>query len=353
MVEKKNFEKIVDGKQVSLYSLRNNNGVRMAVTNFGARVVELYTPDRNGNFEDIVLGYDHIDKYLNNKGERFLGAICGRYANRIAKGSFEIDGKKYQLPINNNGQTLHGGLKGLDSVVWNVVSSSDSEIVFRYVSPDMEENFPGNLTIMVKYELNNDNEFRITYSAVTDQTTHINLTHHSFFNLHGEGKGFINDHLLQINADKFIPIDEVSIPLGVYELVQNTPMDFLKPSLIGSRLKDSYPQLKQANGYDHNWILAEKKRETVSLAATLYEPISGRYLEVWTDQPGIQFYGGNFFDGNTHSKNGAGTYDCWGALALETQYFPDSPNQKDFPSTLLHPNEEYSHTCIYKFGVNG
>lgn len=353
MVEKKNFEKIVDGKQTNLYTLNNKNGVKISVANFGARVIELYVPDRNGNYDDIVLGYDHIDKYLNNTGERFLGAVCGRYANRIANGTFEIEGKVYHLPINNNGQTLHGGIKGLDSVVWDIVSSSNSKILFRYVSPDMEEGFPGTLTITMTYELNDEDEFRITYNAATNQATHINLTHHSFFNFHGEGKGRINDHILQINADQFIPVDEVSIPLGVYESVQNTPMDFLRPNAIGSRLTEPYPQLKLAGGYDHNWILSETKRETIELAATVYEPISGRYMEVWTDQPGIQFYGGNFFDGKTVSKDGRGVYSHQGAFALETQHFPDTPNQKNFPSTLLYPNEEYKHICVYKFSVKG
>lgn len=353
MVEKKNFEKIVDGKQTNLYTLNNKNGVKISVTNFGARVIELYVPDRNGNYDDIVLGYDHIDKYLNNTGERFLGAVCGRYANRIANGTFEIEGKVYHLPINNNGQTLHGGIKGLDSVVWDIVSSSNSKILFRYVSPDMEEGFPGTLTITMTYELNDEDEFRITYNAATNQATHINLTHHSFFNFHGEGKGRINDHILQINADQFIPVDEVSIPLGVYESVQNTPMDFLRPNAIGSRLTEPYPQLKLAGGYDHNWILSETKRETIELAATVYEPMSGRYMEVWTDQPGIQFYGGNFFDGKTASKDGRGVYSHQGAFALETQHFPDTPNQKNFPSTLLYPNEEYKHICVYKFSVKG
>lgn len=353
MVEKKNFEKIVDGKQTNLYTLNNKNGVKISVTNFGARVIELYVPDRNGNYDDIVLGYDHIDKYLNNTGERFLGAVCGRYANRIANGTFEIEGKVYHLPINNNGQTLHGGIKGLDSVVWDIVSSSNSKILFRYVSPNMEEGFPGTLTITMTYELNDEDEFRITYNAATNQATHVNLTHHSFFNFQGEGKGRINDHILQINADQFIPVDEVSIPLGVYESVQNTPMDFLRPNAIGSRLTEPYPQLKLAGGYDHNWILSETKRETIELAATVYEPISGRYMEVWTDQPGIQFYGGNFFDGKTASKDGRGAYSHQGAFALETQHFPDTPNQKNFPSTLLYPNEEYKHICVYKFSVKG
>lgn len=350
MIDKKNFDKIIDGKYISLFTLKNNNDMRMSITNFGARVVELYIPDRNGYTEDIVLGYNSIEKYLNNTGERFLGSVCGRYANRIAKGSFEINKKKYFLPTNSNGQTLHGGIKGLDSVIWEVLSHSDSKILFQYTSEDMEEGFPGTLLINMSYELSDSNEFRITYHATTNKTTPVNLTHHSFFNFHGEGKNNINNHLLQINAKQFLPIDENLIPTGIYESVDNTPMDFRSPKFIGQDLSESNKQLLLAGGYDHNWILPEKKN-TIQLAATVYEPISGRKMEVWTDQPGIQFYGGNYFDGKTIAKNGLGTYDYRGAFALETQYFPDSPNQKKFPSPFLKPHEEYNHACIYKFTI--
>lgn len=351
MIKKEDFHKVIDGKQVSLYTLYNSKGLKLSVTNFGARVIELWTPDKDNNYKDIVLGYDSIDKYLHNKGERFLGAVCGRFANRINKGQFHIDGKEYHLPINNNGQTLHGGLQGLDSVIWEVTFVNDTRIVFKYISPDMEEGFPGTLSIEMCYELTDENEFKITYKAQTDQPTPVNLTHHSFFNLKGEGTGSINDHILQINGSSYLPVDSVLIPLGKSENVADTPMDFLRPATIGSRLDNPFSQLKIAGGYDHCWVLNKQNTDKPELAATVWEPASGRLMEVWTDQPGLQFYGGNFFDGKTLSKSGDSSYEYRGAFALETQHFPDSPNQTSFPSTLLMPDNTYSHICIYKFSV--
>lgn len=350
-MKKEDFDRNMDGKKISLYTLQNKNGLKLSATNLGARVVELWIPDKDGEFKDIVLGYINIDQYLNNTGERFLGAVCGRYANRIAKGHFTIDGKEYNLPINNNGQTLHGGIKGLDLVIWNVISASNSVINFEYTSPDLEEGFPGTLSILMKYELTDDNEFRITYKAKTDKATHINLTHHSFFNLHGEGVDTINDHILQINADRYTPVDTFLIPRGELASVKDTPLDFRTPTAIGARLNDSFEQLSIGSGYDHNWVLADKKRNKPEFAASVLEPQSGRYMEVWTDQPGIQFYGGNFFDGKTKAKYQDHFYVRRGCLALETQHFPDSPNQANFPSTLLLPEQEYNHICIYKFSV--
>lgn len=351
MVKKEDFDRKVDGKHISLYTLKNKNGLKLSVTNFGARVVELWTPDKDGQFKDIVLGYATIDQYLNNIGERFYGAVCGRYANRIAKGHFTIEGKEYTLPINNNGQTLHGGIKGLDLVIWDVVSASDSAIDFEYTSPDLAEGFPGTLSIQMRYELTEDNEFKITYKAKTDKATHVNLTHHSFFNLHGEGVGTINDHILQIKADRYTPVDNFLIPIGELAPVKGTPLDFTTPTEIGARVNDSCEQLTIGSGYDHNWVLADKKRDQAEFAASVFEPKSGRYMEVWTDQPGIQFYGGNFLDGKTKAKYDNNSYDRRGALALEAQHFPDSPNQPNFPSTLLLPDQEYNHICIYKFSV--
>lgn len=351
MMKKENFDRNINGKSISIYTLENKNGLKLSVTNFGARVVELWTPDKNGDFKDIVLGYTHIDQYLNNTGERFLGAVCGRYANRIAKGHFTIDENEYNLPINSNGQTLHGGIKGLDLVIWNVTAVSHSAIDFEYLSPDLEEGFPGSLSIQMRYELTDNNEFKITYKAKTDKPTPINLTHHSFFNLHGEGTGTINDHILQINADRYTPVDTSLIPTGELASVKNTSLDFRTPTVIGSRLNDSFEQLTIGNGYDHNWVLADHKRDKPEFAASVLEPQSGRYMEVWTDQPGIQFYGGNFFDGKTKAKHNNNPYISRASFALETQHFPDSPNQPTFPSTLLLPEEEYSHICIYKFSV--
>ncbi len=333
--------------EIKTYSLYGG-GVEMTVTNFGGRVMELFTEDRNGEMADIVLGYATTDEYLDNKGERFLGACCGRFANRIAEGKFTIDGVEYNVPINNNGQSLHGGVKGLDSVVWDVVQANDERIDFRYVSPDGEEGYPGELTIDMSYELTEDAEFVIEYRATTTKTTHVNITHHSFFNLRGEGNGDVNGHILQINADGFIPINEVSIPTGEVAEVAGTAFDFTIAKAIGTDLAAEDEQLKMGAGYDHCWVL-RGKQGAMKLAAVVVEPESGRRMEVYTDQLGIQFYGGNFFDGKTVAKCGDKTYDYRGSLALETQLFPDTPNQPQFPSTLLEPGEEYTHRCIYKF----
>lgn len=336
--------------QINIYHLRNGF-LRMQVCNFGARVMCLYMPDNKGQEKDIVLGYKSIEEYLDNKGERFLGSVIGRYGNRIAEGRFVIDGQTYQFARNNNGQCLHGGVKSLDSVVWDVTAHDEHSIDFHYLSPDGEEGFPGNLDIRMRYELTSDNAFRVTYRASTDKKTHVNLTHHSFFNLKGEGCGDINDHIMQINADGFLPVNEVLIPLGNVADVTGTPMDFRTPTSIGSRLELADEQLKMGNGYDHCWVLNRKTKDQVEFAARVTEPQSGRVMEVWTDQPGMQFYGGNFFDGKTKAKSGEGFYEKRGSLALETQHFPDSPNQTNFPSTLLCPGETYRHECVYKFEV--
>lgn len=351
LFNKASFETTIDGKPVSLYTLKSpNEGVVLQVTNFGGRIIALWTPDKDGTYEDIVLGYDNIDKYVNNQGERFLGTVVGRYANRIAKGEFEIDGVKYQLPINNNGQTLHGGLKGLDMVVWDVINATDNELVLRHVSPDGADGFPGNLTVDMVYTLTPDNELKITYKATTDKPTVVNLSHHSFFNLKGEGMGTILDHVLTINASKMIPVDSVLIPTGEIASVENTPFDFRKPTAIGDRINDDNEQLKLGRGYDHCWVIDRKAADDVEFAASVYEPTTGRVIEVWTDQPGIQFYSGNFFTGNATGKYGR-ALNYRESIALETQKFPDSPNQPNFPSTRLNPGEEYKQTCIYKFSV--
>ncbi len=322
--------------------------IEMEVTNFGARVMKLFVEDRDGRMEDVVLGYNTVEEYLDNKGERFLGACCGRFANRIANGKFTIDGIEYNVPINNNGQSLHGGLKGIDSVVWDVVKHTDQRIDFRYVSADGEEGYPGELTIDMSYEVTEEGEFIIEYKATTTKATHINLTHHSFFNLRGEGNGDVNSHVIQINGDKFIPIDNVSIPTGEIADVAGTAFDFRTAKAIGADLDKDDEQLKMGAGYDHCWVL-NGREGAMRLAATVYDPESGRRMEVYTDQMGMQFYGGNFFDGKTVAKDGERTYDYRGSFALETQLFPDSPNQPHFPSTLLEPGDEYTHRCIYKF----
>ena len=341
------FETVVDGKDVSLYTLKAGD-LTMQVTNFGARVVTLWTPDRDGSYEDIVLGYNNIDNYVNNPGERFLGAVVGPYANRIAGGTYTIGEETYNFPQNNNGQTLHGGLKGLDMVVWDVDNVTENQIVLSYLCPDGQDGMPGNRQITMIYTLTPENEFRVDYVAQTDKATHVNISHHSFFNLKGEGNGTINDHVLYINASKTTPVEAVLIPTGEIVDVTGTPFDFREPKAIGQDVNVENEQLKNGAGYDHNWVLDRKTASDLELAASVYEPASGRYMEVWTDQPALQFYGGNFFDGTTTGKYGK-TLNYRESIALETQKYPDTPHHAHFPSTLLKPGEQYTHVCVYKF----
>ena len=343
------FETLLDGKEVTLYTLKNAD-LTMQVTNFGARVVSLWTPDKNGNYEDIVLGYDNIDKYINNPGERFLGAVVGPYANRIAGGTYTICNETYTFPQNNNGQTLHGGLTGLDMVVWDVFAADDSTLVLSYTHPDGQDGMPGNLEIFMTYTLTSSNEFKVEYLAQTDKPTHVNLSHHSFFNLKGEGNGTINDHILYINGSKTTPVNEVLIPTGDIADVTGTPFDFRKAKAIGTDLYVENEQLKNGSGYDHNWVLDRQTPDQLEMAASVLEPASGRFMEVWTDQPAIQFYGGNFFDGTTDGKYGK-ALRYRESIALETQKYPDSPNHPHFPSTLLKPGEDYTHICVYRFST--
>jgi aldose 1-epimerase len=349
LIGKSAFDTLIDGKQVSLYTLRSGKGLTVQVTNFGARLVSVWTPDRNGIYGDVCVGYENIGKYLRNPGERYLGCVVGRYANRIAGGSFELDGNRFSTPLNNNGQTLHGGLKGFDFAVWDVVDASDSRIDFSYVSEDGDDGFPGRLNVRMSYFLDSLNRFCIIYKATTDKPTVVNLSNHAFFNLKGEGNGDILDHLLTVSASAYTPINEVLIPSGEIRDVTNTPFDFRTPVAIGERIDADDPQLKFGGGYDHNWALDGANGETV-LAATVYEPASGRLLEVYADQPGIQFYSGNFFDGKGIGKHGK-PIGYREAFALETQKFPDSPNHIEFPTTRLDPGDVYSHVCIYKFST--
>ncbi len=348
-VKREDFQTVVDGKNTDLFVLKNKNGLEMTVTNYGARVVEFFAPDRNGKFEDIVLGHDNIEKYVNFTGGRFLGATIGRFGNRIAGGKFTLDDVDYQLTINDAPNSLHGGEKGFDRVVWDARQINPHKLEFTYRSADGEQGYPGCLDVKMTYELTDNNEFIVTHHAVTDKRTVVNLTHHSFFNLHGAGNGTINDHVLMLNADKFTPVDEVLIPTGEQRSVEGTPMDFRTPTPIGNRVNDDYQQLEYGHGYDHNWILSRKTAKELELAATVYEPVSGRFMEVYTTEPGIQFYGGNFFDGEVGKNNKK--YEHRASLALETQHFPDSPNHPEFPSTVLSPGEEYEHICIYKVTV--
>ncbi|TKG93473.1 galactose mutarotase [Puteibacter caeruleilacunae] len=340
------FETVIDGKEVSLYTLKNSNGLVSQITNYGGRVVNLWVPDREGNFEDIVLGYGSIDGYLKSN-EIYYGALIGRYGNRLAQGKFELDGKTYDLAINNGENHLHGGIAGYNNVVWEARQVDDQTLELQYLSKDMEEGYPGNLSIRVVYQLTNENELKVEYWATTDAPTYVNLTHHSFFNLHGAGKGSINDHVLFIDADDYTPVDEGLIPTGEIAAVAGTPMDFTKPIAIGKRVNNDFEQLKYGLGYDHNWVLNPAK-EKVRLAARIAEPASGRAMEVYTNEPGLQFYGGNFLDGNDVGKYGL-SYKHRTAFCLETQHFPDSPNHANFPTTRLNPGENYYSICIYKF----
>ena len=343
------FQATVGGKEVALYTLHAGE-ITMQVTNYGARVAALWTPDREGRYEDIVLGYESIDRYLDNPGERFLGAVVGPYANRIAKGRFTLDGVEYTLPVNNNGQTLHGGLNGLDRVVWEMVSATENQLVLHYTHADGEEGFPGNLQITMTYTLTPQNEFRIDYEAETDKPTVVNISHHPFFNLKGEGNGTILDHVLKINASRTTPVDSVLIPTGEIADVTGTPFDFREPHAIGERIGDENPQLKNGGGYDHNWVIDRRSEDGIEEIATVWEPASGRTVEVWSDQPALQFYSGNFFDGTVNGKYGK-PQRYRESLALETQKYPDSPNHENFPSTVLRPGEVYTQVCIYRFGT--
>jgi aldose 1-epimerase len=342
------FNTEVDGKKVSLYTLKNGF-LTMQVTNYGGRVVSLWMPDKRGSFEDIVLGYDKIDRYINCTGERYLGAVVGRCANRIGHGEFTLDGKKYELPKNNGDCTLHGGEYGVDRVVWDVQSVNDTSIVLHVVLPDGLDGFPGNLDITMTYTLTPNNEFLVDYLATTDAPTVCNLSHHSFFNLKGEGNGTILDHEMKINGKLITEIDEGLVPIGEFIPVTGTPMDFTEAKPIGRDIVIYHPQMEYGGGYDFNWVL-NKALGQMGLAASVYEPESGRSMEVLTDQPGIQFYSGNFFDGKTTGKYGKPLCNR-ASLALETQKFPDAINQPNFPSVVLRPGEKYSHTCVYRFSI--
>ncbi|MBE6174661.1 MAG: galactose mutarotase [Rikenellaceae bacterium] len=349
LLDKAAFETTVDGKAVSLYTLRGGDLV-MQVTNYGARVISLWAPDRNGRYADIEIGYENIDRYINNTGERYLGAAVGPVANRIANGKFSLDDKEYTLPQNNNGQTLHGGTLGVDRIVWDIREATDSKIVFYCILPDGQDGFPANRVISMTYELTPNNEFVVSYKAMTDAKTVLNLSHHSFFNLEGDGEGTILDHILTINSKAITPINGLLIPTGEIMCVKNTPFDFNEPHAIGERVNDEHPQLKAGAGYDHNFIIDREDNGEVIKVADIYSPKSGRGMELHTDQVALQFYCGNFFDGSYSNKYGKPIL-YRGAFALETQRYPDAPNQPSFPTIVLEPGQVYTHTCIYKFYV--
>jgi len=339
-----------DGKDVYLFTLTNANGLQTKITNYGGIVTHLMVPDRNGNLGDIVLGYDTLDEYIKNNP--YFGALIGRYGNRIGKGKFTLEGKEYSLATNNGPNHLHGGDKGFDKVVWDAEPMQTEQgpaLKLTYLSKDGQEGYPGNLKCTVVYTLTNDNELKVTYEAQTDKPTICNLTHHSYFNLAGHNSGEILEHELMLNADNFTPVDETLIPTGEIRPVKGTPMDFTNPTAIGARINQDDTQLKYGLGYDHNWVLNKKDAE-MSLAASVYEPENGRVMEIYTTEPGIQFYSGNFLDGTNVGKAGT-VYEHRTGFCLETQHFPDSPNKPDFPSTVLRPGEKYTHLTIHKFST--
>ncbi len=344
------FRKTINGKQTNLYFLRNGN-IQAAITNYGGRIVGLCTPDKAGKMGDVVLGFNSIDGYLKAK-EVFHGALIGRVGNRIAKGKFSLDGKEYSLPLNNKTNHLHGGPGGFHNVVWDVKSTTDSSIVLNYLSKDGEMGYPGNLNVEVCYLLDSKNELVISYKATTDQSTPVNLTNHAFWNLSGEGNGTINEHFLTINADSYTPVDSTLIPLGGNEPVEGTPFDFRDGLAIGTHLdqEKTNTQLRYGPGYDHNFALNKPVVGAMSFAATVVEPSGGRKMEVFTQEPALQFYGGNFMDGADIGKSGK-SYQFRESFAIETQHFPDSPNNKQFPSVILMPGETYQTSSIYKFSV--
>lgn len=348
-IDPKQFESVTDGKPTQLYVLKNKNGLEATFTNFGLRLVSLMVPDKNGVFEDVVLGFSNLEEFQTKKGSYF-GAIIGRYSNRIANGEFALEGKTYKLAVNNGKNHLHGGVKGFNNVVWEGQQLKANEIEFTRISANMEEGYPGNLQLKVIYTLTDDNELQINYYATTDKTTIVNLTHHSFFNLAGEGNGNVNNHQLMINADFFTPVKQDLIPTGAIEKVKGTPFDFTSFKPIGQDLDVQHNQFQYAKGYDQNFVLnkSPKNKQGLVLAAKVLESNSGRMMEVYTSEPGIQFYESNYLDGTVKGKSGK-SYVFRGAFCLETQHFPNSPNQLNFPSTLLRPNQTYTSTTVYKF----
>jgi aldose 1-epimerase len=345
-VKKQPFGKTQAGKPVELYTLTNSKGVAAAITNYGGIITSLKVPDRAGKMGDVVLGHASVEGYLKNAP--YLGALIGRYGNRIGKAKFALNGVEYKLPKNDGENTLHGGLKGFDKVLWTAKEVPNG-LELTYLSKDGEEGFPGNLSVTVVYTLSDDNELKIDYSATTDKDTVVNLTNHAYFNLAGEGEGDILGHHMQIHADRFTPVDAGLIPTGELKPVAGTPFDFLKPHAIGARISDPDEQLKLGGGYDHNFVL-NRKGAGMELAARVVEPKSGRVLEVLTTEPGVQFYSGNFLDGTIKGKGGK-VYQKRYAFCLETQHFPNSPNQPAFPSTELKPGQRYHTTTIYKFST--
>ncbi len=344
------FQKLIDGKNTDLFILRNKNKAEAAFTNYGARIVSLRVPDQSGKLTDVVVGFAGVEAYRQST-EPYFGATIGRYGNRIAGGKFKLDGQEYSIFINNTPNALHGGKKGFQDVVWDARQVNDQTLEFSYLSKDMEEGFPGNLQVKVIYSLSDDNELIINYEASTDKKTIVNLTNHAFFNLNGEGSGNILNHSLQINAAQYTPVDITLIPLGKLVSVAGSPFDFRKAVKIGGRIENNTIQLKYGKGYDHNYVLNPAESGKIKSAAIARGDQSGIVMEVYTQEPGLQFYSGNFMQGKNTFKGGSKD-DFRTAFCLETQHFPDSPNQPAFPATVLKPGDLYKTSTVYKFSVS-
>lgn len=342
------FQQTIDGKQTELYILKNSHEMQAAITNYGGRLVSLLVPD-NGKLIDVLVGFDDVKSYTDST-EPYFGALIGRYGNRIADGKFKLDNKEYKLFINNGKNALHGGEKSFRSVVWDAKQTSDSTLELSYLSKDMEEGYPGNLTVKVIYTLTDANELSIDYEATTDKKTVLNLTNHAYFNLNGYGNGDILNHELMLNADNFTPVDSTLIPIGKNISVKNTPFDFTKLTPIGSRINQKDEQIKFGGGYDHNFVLNPNPSNAMNLAAKVIADKSNIIMEVFTEEPGIQFYTGNFLK-SSHTTKGGTKDDFRTAFCLETQHFPDSPNQPNFPSTVLEVGKKYKTKTVYKFSV--
>lgn len=349
-ISKSDYGKTTDGISVEQYILKNKKGMKISIITYGGIITSWTAPDKNGMYQDIVLGYNSLDEYI--KSTPYFGAIIGRYGNRIANGKFTLEGIEYTLAQNNGPNNLHGGIKGFDKVVWTArTSTTDNKVSLQltYLSKDMEEGFPGNLETVVTYTLTEDNTLEVLYEATTDKKTIVNLTQHSYFNLSGDFNKTILDHEITIDADTYIPVDETLIPTGELALVVGTPFDFRKPKTMALEINADNDQLKKGGGYDHCWVLNDQD-QGMRLNATAYHPESGRLLEVFSNEPGIQLYSGNFLDGTLPSKNG-GTYAYRSGFCLETQHYPDSPNQNNFPSVVLNPEEKYSSKTTFKFST--